>query len=75
MPPKYSEDFIVRRVRSNGQIKLLGKKLFISQAIIGESVGIQQVNQYIAKIYFYHQPIIVLDLRDFSVINDQACYP
>ena len=38
--PSYDEDHEVRRVRSNGEIKWLGARIFISSALIGELVGI-----------------------------------
>lgn len=38
--PEYSADHQVRRVRSNGEIKWLGRRVFLSEALIGEPVGI-----------------------------------
>lgn len=40
--PVYGDDHEVRRVRSNGCIKWRGETLFVSEALIGEPVGIAQ---------------------------------
>jgi putative transposase len=40
--PWYDADHAVRRVRSNGEIKWGGELLFISEALIGEPVGIAE---------------------------------
>jgi putative transposase len=42
--PEYGAQVEVRRVRSNGQIKWHGKLIFISEALIGEPVGLQQID-------------------------------
>jgi putative transposase len=40
--PVYGEDCIVRRVRSNGEIRWKGELIFVSQVLIGEPVGISR---------------------------------
>jgi len=42
----------VRRVRSNGEIKWRGRRLFLSEALIGEPVGLQEVDQDLWRIEF-----------------------
>jgi transposase InsO family protein len=42
--PEYDDGVEVRRVRSNGQIKWRGKLIFVSEALIGEPVGLQQID-------------------------------
>ena len=41
--PWYDADHAVRRVRSNGEIKWQGKTIFISEALVGEPIGIRQI--------------------------------
>jgi transposase InsO family protein len=41
--PCYDEDHQVRRVNSNGEIKWRGERIFISAALIGELVGIAEL--------------------------------
>lgn len=43
--PDYPDDHQVRRVRSNGEIKWLGGKVFVSAALIGEPVGIAEMEE------------------------------
>ena len=38
--PEYGDEVIVRRVRSNGEIKWRGSKVYLSEALIGEPVGL-----------------------------------
>jgi len=40
--PDYPPDLDVRRVRSNGEIKWLGKLVFMGEALIGERIGIEE---------------------------------
>ena len=40
--PCYPADVAVRRVRSNGEIRWRGKLIFVSEALIGEAVGIEE---------------------------------
>jgi putative transposase len=40
--PDYAADQTVRRVRNNGDIKWRGERLFISEALIGEPVGLRE---------------------------------
>lgn len=40
--PAYSDGSVVRRVRSNGEIKWRGDLIFVSQVLVGEPVGIER---------------------------------
>ena len=42
--PDYGDDRIVRRVRRNGDIKWRGGRLFLSETLIGEPVGLCQID-------------------------------
>jgi len=42
--PGYSRDHLVRRVRQNGEIKWEGELLFLSEALIGEPVGLIEID-------------------------------
>lgn len=42
--PVYDDDFVVRRVRSNGEIKWGGELIFVSQVLAGEPVGIGETS-------------------------------
>jgi len=40
--PHYPADAAIRRIRSNGEIRWQGKLVFVSEALIGEAVGIRE---------------------------------
>ena len=40
--PVYPADAVIRRVRSNGEIRWQGKLIFVGEALIGEAVGIRE---------------------------------
>jgi len=42
--PEYSADRLVRRVRSNGEIKWRNELIFISETLVGEPVGLREVD-------------------------------
>jgi transposase InsO family protein len=55
--PDYADAQIVRRVRSNGDIKWRGERLFLSQTLIGEPVGIRETEQGVFQVCY--GPIIL----------------
>lgn len=50
--PVYQSDYELRRVRSNGEIKWQGEMVFISQALIGEVIGLRETDEGDAEVYF-----------------------
>ena len=61
--PEYGADTEVRRVRTNGQIKWHGKMLFVSEALIGETVGLRQIDDYRWQIRFCTMPLGIINER------------
>ena len=53
----------MRRVRTNGQIKWHGKMLFVSEALIGETVGLRQIDDYRWQIRFCTMPLGIINQR------------
>jgi hypothetical protein len=49
---KYSQQWSVRRVRSNGQIKWQGKKRFVGEALVGYPVGLKPMRGNKCAVYF-----------------------
>ena len=62
--PEYEPGIIVRRVRSNGQIKWKGDLVYLSEALIGEPVGLAQRDEWTWSIRF--GPLIIGTLDDMS---------
>lgn len=50
--PAYGEDFELRRVRSNGEIKWQGELVFIAGPLSGEVVGLSENDEGNAEVYF-----------------------
>jgi transposase InsO family protein len=42
LEPEYAADHVVRRVRSNGEIKWRNELIFLSEALVGEPVGLSE---------------------------------
>ncbi len=60
---EYPTFFDVRTVRHQGAIKWKGDLLFLSETLIGEYVGIEQISDDQADIWYRHVVIGTLDLR------------
>jgi transposase InsO family protein len=61
--PDYPKEADIRRVRSNGEIKWGGTLLFVSTAIIGELIAIEETDSGELRMRFYDTPIGVIDTR------------
>ena len=60
--PDYAADFEVRRVRSNGEIKWRGNCIFLSEALIGEPVGIVETEE--SSLHTIHYGPVLLGYLD-----------
>ena len=61
--PQYAAGVEVRHVRSNGQIKWRGKHVFVSHALAGEPLGLQQIDEARWQLLFCNMRLGVLDER------------
>ena len=59
--PSYDADEEVRRVRSSGEIKWRGSMRFISEALVGEAVGIREREDGHWLVRFADVPLVVID--------------
>jgi transposase InsO family protein len=52
----YGDEFEIRKVRHNGEIKWRGQCLYVSEALCGEPVGLKEVDNHHWALYFsnYH---------------------
>jgi putative transposase len=60
--PNYDPAAAVRRVRQNGEIKWRGELIFISSALIGEAVGVEQTETGGWLVRFCNAPLGAIDL-------------
>lgn len=50
--PHYGEACVVRRVRSNGEIKWAGERIFVSQVLVGEFVGVEPMDGGVGRVRY-----------------------
>jgi transposase InsO family protein len=55
--PTYPESWLTRQVRSKGQIRWKGSLLCLSEALIGEAVGLRPVGEHEWIVYFAYLPL------------------
>ena len=61
--PEYGADDLVRRVRSNGEVKWRNSLLFLSEALAGEPVGIREQADGLWLVRFAAVPVAIIDHR------------
>lgn len=74
-PAEYSELHTPRTVRSNGQIKWAGDQIFVSEVLIGERIGLVQIDESLYEIYYRHIRLGYLDERAKRVANTRRDAP
>ena len=67
--PEYQADVSVRRVRTSGEIKWKGDLVFISEALVGEPVGLKQISERTWAIYYGPLEIGILDQTTMKAIK------
>jgi transposase InsO family protein len=65
--PEYPEGWIQRMVRLNGVIFLQGREVYLSQALSGQRVGLEPIDEGCWKLHFMHQPLALYDERQKHV--------
>jgi transposase InsO family protein len=65
----YPDDFEIRKVRSNGEIRWYGKHYFISELLYREPVGLQIIDDGRALIHFGRLKLGILDAREDKIIR------
>jgi hypothetical protein len=65
--PWYDADHQVRRVRSNGQIKWQGEKIFIAESLSGGLLGIRQLYWGDWLLRFAYLPLALIDFRSLKL--------
>ena len=67
--PEYPAGVEVRRVRSNGEIKWAGGRVFVSEALVGEPVGLVRYDDRLWTVRFGHLEIGRLDGYALRIIK------
>jgi putative transposase len=64
--PEYPGHYEVRRVRTNGEIKFRGERVFISESLIGELVGLVEIDEGAWRVRFASLTLGLIDERTGS---------
>jgi len=65
----YPDHFEVRQVRSNGEIKLKGRKYYLTDLLYGEPIGIEFVENEQAIIHFAKHKLGIIDIKEGKIIR------
>ena len=65
----YPDDYLVRKVRQNGEIKLHGNTIYATQQLVGQPVGLQALDHDRWQLYFGMVKLGVVDERLGRVIR------
>lgn len=65
--PLYDSACEVRRVRTNGQFKFRGQRIFLSEVLVGELIGLREVSDGVWALMFYERELGRLDERTAKV--------
>ena len=65
----YPDHFEVRQVRSNGEIKLKGKKYYLTDLLYGEPIGIEMIEDEQAIIHFAKLKLGVINIKEGKIMR------
>jgi transposase InsO family protein len=70
--PSYPRHYERRRVRTNGEIRWRGRKRFLGEALIGQLVGLKQIEINRHEVYFMERLLGVLHAADLGGLRPTA---
>jgi putative transposase len=65
----YPDQFIVRRVKTNGELKWHGKRYYVSELLHREPIGLEIVDEGRAIVYFARLKLGLVDARKDKIIR------
>ena len=66
---KYGRGYQIRRVRSNGEIRWAGRKRFIGEAFVGQTIALRAIGQEVFAVYYANLLIGHLHQRDLGALR------
>ena len=65
---EYDRRFLdTRRIRTNGTMKWAGKEIFVSETLVGETIGMKPQNEHEWLIYFSFFPLAIFNEKTLQV--------
>lgn len=71
--PTYPPSYIIRRVRTSGEIRWRGGKRFIGEAFVGQTIGISQSGPGKHLVYFHHYLLGEIDDAEKTGMKPAIC--
>lgn len=68
-PPEYPAAWEIRRVTSAGTIRWCGARVFVSQALQGQDLGFDEVDDDVWTVTYYRTVLGVLDARRSKIVE------
>jgi putative transposase len=59
----YPDEHLIRKVKTNGEIKYFGKRYFVSELLHGEPIGLEMIDDERAIIYFGRLKLGIIDSK------------
>jgi putative transposase len=66
---EYGPCYVVRQVRSNGEIKWRGNPIYVHKALIGERIGLRQISDTQWLVMFSFYPLGIMDERTNKITS------
>lgn len=72
---EYGSNFMIKKVRTNGEVKIGGKSIYIGGVLSGEFIGLKEARNEQYEVYFTALKLGMLDVRLGKVIrpDQQKC--
>lgn len=67
--PEYDNSYIIRQVRSSGDIRFHSKSYFITELLSGKHIGLKVLDDGIITLYYSFYPLGFIDLKKDKVIK------
>ncbi len=66
---EYSSAYLIKRIRTSGEVKIFGKNIYVGSNLAGERIGLKQIESEQYELYFSSLRLGVLDARLCKVIR------
>lgn len=67
--PEYPAHFRVRRLRKNGILYFRDRSLFVSELLMGEDIGLEEIDDGVWSLFFYDLLLARLDERTWKLVG------
>jgi putative transposase len=69
-PPEYDHNYLVRQVHHSGEIKLMGRRFYLTELLTGHPVGLREIEDGIWQLKFSFYVLGAIDVRKNKVIRN-----